>query len=118
VTNSSDAWLAGDDANLPNGSFVALAGDEIVGFSGLCRNPDGAIENGLTVVRRDWRRRGVAEALERAKLAWAASNGITQITTWTRTGNEGMRTLNERLGYVYRGVSITVRAPLPLPSGT
>ena len=109
---SLDDWLAGDDANVPEGSFVALAGDEIVGFSGLCRNPDGGVEDGLTVVRRSWRRRGLAVALKRAKLAWASVNGVSEIVTWTQNGNESMRALNERLGYEYRSVSITVRAPL------
>ena len=114
VTISLDDWLSGDDANLPEGSFVALAGEEIVGLSGLCRNPGGAVEDGLTVVRRDWRRRGLAEALKRSKLAWAAANGVEQIATWTQTGNEAMRALNERLGYTDRSVSITVRAELPI----
>lgn len=114
VTISLEDWLAGDDANLPEGSFIALAGEEIVGLSGLCRNPDGAVEDGLTVVRRDWRRRGLAEALKRAKLEWAAANGVAQIATWTQTGNEAMRALNERLGYTYGSVSITVRADLPV----
>jgi GNAT superfamily N-acetyltransferase len=114
VSISLDDWLAGDDGSVPEGSFVALAGDEIVGFSGLCRNPDGAFEDGLTVVRRDWRRRGLAEGLKRTKLAWAATNGVDEIATWTQTGNEGMRALNERLGYAYRSVSVTVRADLPL----
>ena len=63
-------------------------------------------------MRRDWRRRGLAEALKRAKLAWAAENGIAEIVTWTQRGNEGMRALNERLGYAYRSVSISVHAPL------
>ena len=114
VSISLDDWLAGDDGNVPEGSLVALAGHEIVGFSGLCRKPDGAFEDGLTVVRRDWRRRGLAEALKRTKLQWAAANGIDEISTWTQSGNEGMRALNERLGYVYRSVSITVRADLPV----
>ena len=113
VTVTLDDWLSGDDANLPDGSYVALAGDEIVGFSGLCRNSEGGVEDGLTVVRRDWRRRGLAEALKRAKLAWAATNGVPEITTWTQNGNAAMRALNERLGYVYRSVSVTVRADLP-----
>jgi GNAT superfamily N-acetyltransferase len=111
-----DDWLRGDDANVPEGSLVALAGDEIVGFSGLCRSPAGVFEDGLTVVRRAWRRRGVAEALKHAKLAWAAANGVTEIVTWTQTGNDGMRAVNERLGYAYRAVSINVRAALGAPA--
>jgi len=111
VTISLQDWLA-EEASLPAGSFVALAGDEIIGFSGLCRRHDGVVEDGLTVVRRAWRRRGLAEALKRAELAWAASNGVEEIITWTQKGNEGMRALNELLGYEYRSVSVTVRAPL------
>jgi mycothiol synthase len=115
VTVSLDDWLA-EGATLPEGSFVALHDDEIVGYSGLCRlDVDSTAEDGLTVVRRDWRRRGLAEALKRAELAWAAANGIQQIVTWTQRGNEGMRALNERLGYVYRSITVDVRAPLPLP---
>ena len=107
-------WLR-DEATLPGGSIVALAGDEIVGYSGLCaREEDGLAEDGLTVVRRSWRRRGLALALKREKLAWAAANGVGEIVTWTQRGNEGMRSVNEQLGYAYRSVSVSVRAPLPL----
>ena len=112
VTIALDDWLDGDGGDVPAGSFAALAGEDVVGFSGLCAMPDGVFEDGLTVVRSDWRRRGLAEALKRAKLAWAAENDISEIVTWTQRGNEGMRALNERLGYVYRSVSISVRAPL------
>ena len=72
-------------------------------------------EDGLTVVRRDWRRRGLAVALKRIKLAWAADNGYREIVTWTQRGNDGMRRVNERLGYEYRATSVTMVAPLPLP---
>ena len=112
VTISLADWLA-EEATVPEGSFVALAGGEVVGYTGLCRDAVGAVEDGLTVVRRDWRRRGLAAALKRTKLAWAAASGIDEIVTWTQTGNEAMRALNERLGYVYRSVSITVRTDLP-----
>jgi mycothiol synthase len=110
-----DDWLR-EEATLPEGSFVALAGDEIVGYSGLCRRGDDgtSAEDGLTVVRRSRRRHGLATALKRAELAWAAANGIREIVTWTQRGNDGMRSVNERLGYVYRSVGIMVRAPLPL----
>jgi mycothiol synthase len=115
VTISLEDWLA-DEATFPEGSFVALAGDEVVGYSGLCKLGDDptAAEDGLTVVRRDWRRRGLATALKRAELAWAAANGIREIVTWTQRGNEAMRAANERLGYVYRSVTVNVRGPIPL----
>ena len=101
----------------PEGSFVALAGGEIVGCAGLVKDEDHPerAENSLTAVRRDWRRRGLASTLKRAVLAWAAENGIREIYTWTQRGNEGMRAANEKLGYVTRNVSIRVRGPLPLP---
>ena len=65
-------------------------------------------------MRRDWRRRGLATALKRAELAWAAENGIREIVTWTQRGNDAMRAANERLGYVYRAVSLNMRGPIPL----
>ena len=115
VTISLDEWLA-EEATLPGGSFAALRDDAVVGYSGLCGLPDPAkAEDGLTVVRRGWRRRGLAEVLKRAELAWAAEHGIREIVTWTQRGNEGMRALNERLGYTYRSVSVSVSAPLGRP---
>ena len=115
VTISLEDWLH-DEATYPEGSFVALAGGEIVGYSGLCRwsGDDTIAEDGLTVVRRDWRRRGLATALKRAELRWAAGHGIREIVTWTQRGNDAMRAANERLGYVYRAVSLTMRGPIPL----
>jgi GNAT superfamily N-acetyltransferase len=77
--------------------------------------PDRA-ENSLTAVRRDWRGRGVAGALKETAIAWAAANGIRELYTWTQTGNENMRAVNERLGYVTRDVSISLRRALPLPT--
>lgn len=115
VTISLDEWLR-EEATLAEGSFVALADGEIVGYSGLCAHPTDPTRaiDGLTVVRRSWRRRGLAVGLKQAELAWAAANGIRELETWTQRGNEGMRAVNERLGYVTRSVSISVRAPLPL----
>jgi GNAT superfamily N-acetyltransferase len=115
VTISLEDWLR-DEATLPEGSFVALADGEIVGYSGVCRHDDdGVAEDGLTVVRRDWRRRGLALALKSRELEWAAANSFREVITWTQQRNAGMRALNEALGYEYRGVSVTMVAPLPLP---
>ncbi len=111
----------------PEGSFVALAarvppgegapGDEIVGCAGLLRDedrPDRA-EHALTAVRRDWRGRGLARTLKETTIAWAAAEGLRELYTWTQEGNESMRAVNERLGYVTRGFAVNVRRALPLP---
>jgi mycothiol synthase len=111
---SLEVWLR-DEATLPDGSFVALSGNEIVGLSGLvAHDNEGVAEDGLTVVRRDWRHRGLATALKRKELAWAAQHGFREVVTWTQLGNDGMRRVNELLGYEYRDVSITMLASLPL----
>ena len=101
----------------PEGMFLGLSEGRIVGCAGLERDTDdpSRAENALTAVLRGWRGRGIATALKETALACAAKQGIGLVYTWTQQGNVGMRRLNERLGYAYRGESITVRAPLPLP---
>jgi mycothiol synthase len=108
-------WLV-EEATLPAGSFVALAGDEIVGYAGLMRWPDepAKAEHGLTVVRRDWRGRGVAAALKERQIAWAHGNGISELVTWTQTGNENMQAVNTRLGYATTEIDFSFSRSLPL----
>jgi len=108
-----EEWLR-DEATLPGGSIVALDGERVVGYAGLLswNDDDTRAENGLTAVDRDWRRRGLATALKRRQIAWASANGIRELVTWTQTGNEGMRSANERLGYVTRTISLRMRREL------
>jgi GNAT superfamily N-acetyltransferase len=113
ATIAVDAWLR-EEATLPGGSFVALEHGMIVGYAGLLAwdgDPSRA-ENGLTVVDRRWRGRGLATALKRRQLAWAAANGITQVVTWTQADNEAMRRVNQGLGYVTGTISRTMRRDL------
>jgi len=100
----------------PRAVFVALAGSEVIGCAGLLPDTDdpGRAEHALTAVRRDWRRRGVATALKRTCLAWAASHGLGEVDTWTQRGNDGMRALNTSLGFCTRTESLSMRASLPL----
>ena len=114
VVVSLEDWLR-DEATLPGGSFVALQGDRIVGYSGLMRHDNpGVAEDGLTVVTRDWRRRGLALALKRLELEWAIEHGFKEVSTWTQRRNEGMRRVNEELGYTYRTVAAKMMGPVPL----
>jgi GNAT superfamily N-acetyltransferase len=113
ATISLDEWLR-DEATLPAGSIVALADGEIVGYAELIawNEDDARAENGLTVVDRAWRGRGLATALKRRQLAWASANGLREIVTWTQQGNEVMQHVNVGLGYVTRSISRTVRRDL------
>jgi hypothetical protein len=45
ATLSREDWLR-DEATLPAGSFVALAGGEVVGYSGLYRRDDHGVAEG------------------------------------------------------------------------
>ena len=45
------------------------------------------------------RRRGIATALKRAQIAWAAEHGYREIVTSSVEANKAMRTVNEQLGY-------------------
>jgi GNAT superfamily N-acetyltransferase len=79
--------------------FLALAGDEVVGYAALQAHGDKAF-HGLTATRRDWRRRGIATALKRAEIAAAKRAGISRLLTESEERNEPMRRLNEKLGFV------------------
>jgi mycothiol synthase len=107
-------WMR-DEATRPDGSFVAIEADEPVGYAGLMEHANGlaTAEHGLTVVRRDRRGRGIARALKRAQLHWAASSGVVELVTWTQKGNEAMQALNASLGYENRSRVLTMQGPLP-----
>ena len=114
VTHPRATWLR-DEATRPEGSFVAFDGSELVGYAGMSEhaNGDATAEHGLTVVRRDRRRRGIARALKQSQLHWASSSGVVELVTWTQKGNEAMQALNASLGYVTRSRALTMQGPLP-----
>ena len=114
VTHPRATWLR-DEATRPEGSFVAFDGGELVGYAGMTAhaNGDATAEHGLTVVRRDRRRRGIARALKLSQLYWASSSDVVELVTWTQKGNEAMQALNASLGYVTRSRALTMQGPLP-----
>ena len=99
---------------MPDAVLAALAGDEVVGYTGLRRR--GAVspiaENMLTAVRPHWRRRGIATALKREQVARARAAGIERIFTTNDETNAGMRGVNARLGYQPAPAHIVVKGPL------
>src|SRR5262245_9643162 len=78
--------------------FVAVANGEPIGYVSMDDSGrDGY--NGLTAVRREWRRRGVATALKRTQMAAAKHLGFERLITGSEERNLPMRTLNAKLGY-------------------
>jgi mycothiol synthase len=114
VTYKLESWLR-EEATRPDGSFAAFENGEPVGYAGLTEHANGTAtaENGLTVVRRDRRGRGIARLLKRTQLHWAAGAGVVELVTWTQRGNEAMQALNRSLGYVDTSKVITYQGPLP-----
>jgi GNAT superfamily N-acetyltransferase len=113
---SYERWRA-TDIDRPNTPpelcFLALAGDAVIGYAVLQDSGERAF-HGLTVTRRDWRRRGVATALKRAEIAAAKRAGYKRLLTESEERNEPMRKLNEKLGFVPapEWSTIVIRGPL------
>ena len=109
-----ETWLR-EEATRPEGSFVAIEDGEIVGYAGLLEHANGpaSAEHGLTAVRGDCRRRGIARSLKQAQLHWAAGAGVLELVTWTQRGNEAMQALNRSLGYRDVSTVLTMQGPLP-----
>lgn len=107
-----EEWVAREADSSP-AAFVALDGGTVVGYARLYELPGHRLENGLTAVRRSHRRRGLALALKRAQLSWAAEHGYREIITSTVSGNDAMRAVNARLGYRPLKEEIVVEGPVP-----
>jgi GNAT superfamily N-acetyltransferase len=85
----------------PEGYFVALDGDRIVGVSIFMKdlkNPK-ELHTDDTGVHRDYRRRGIATALKVKALTWAKDAGYDTIRTANEYTNRAMLSINERLGF-------------------
>jgi GNAT superfamily N-acetyltransferase len=110
-------WLAHDmrgPGDRPEATFVALAGDEVVGYAKLFltdARPSVAVHD-MTAVRRAWRGKGIAGALKRAQIGWAKEHGFTTLTTGNELRNEPIRRLNRRLGYREAPGRVLMRGPL------
>jgi GNAT superfamily N-acetyltransferase len=93
-------------------AFVALDGGRVVGYASLheLRAQPHRLEHGLTGVLRSHRGRGLAQALKRAQIVWAARHGYRELVTETQLLNAPMRAVNAKLGYVERPGAVEVRA--------
>ena len=82
--------------------FLVLDGDLVVGLNNLWKNEiDKGINTGLTGVRREYRRKGVASALKHTSLSCAKANGYEWVRTDNVSTNQGMLSINFRAGFKF-----------------
>jgi mycothiol synthase len=95
-------WMAHNmrrPTDSPEATFIALAGEEVVGFAKLSLTAPTAAGHAMTAVKRAWRGRGIAGALKAAEINWALANGYTELHTSNEERNAPISRLNARLGY-------------------
>ena len=112
-----EEWLSRDmqgTSDRPEATFVALAGDQVVGYAKLALSSarEHVVMHDLTGVLRDWRGRGIAAALKRTQIAWAKQAGFAKLETSNELRNEPIRRLNERYGYVVEPGQISLLGPI------
>lgn len=105
------AWEIDQPGRDPRLAFVALVDGEVAGYA-TAGVVGGVGYNGLTVVRRAHRRRGIARALKLHQLAAATALGLPRLVTGSEERNEPMRRLNESLGYRPVPGAVVLRGPL------
>jgi mycothiol synthase len=85
-------------ADSPEATFIALAGEEVIGYAKLSLTPPTA-GHSMTAVKRAWRGRGIAGALKATEINWALAHGYTELHTSNEERNTPIKRLNARLGY-------------------
>jgi GNAT superfamily N-acetyltransferase len=95
-------WMAHNmerPTDSPEATFIALAGQEVVGFAKLSLTAPTAAGHAMTAVKRAWRGRGIAGALKATEIKWALGHGYTELHTSNEERNTPIKRLNARLGY-------------------
>ena len=85
--------------------FIALAGQEFVGYSNLSAIAQG-YNTEMTGVLPGYRGHGIASLLKLYGIRYAQEHGAGQIDTQNDSINEGMIALNQKLGFMQTGAQL------------
>ena len=95
---------------VPEAYFVAIDGDQYIGLSTLHKHKaEEDLEIGLTGVKRDYRRLGIATCLKIKAIEYAKKHQYSRIETENQSGNKPMLELNKRLGFKEKYVWLCFR---------
>jgi RimJ/RimL family protein N-acetyltransferase len=85
-----------------DGTFVAVAADEVVGSLHVGQSSFGYGEIGM-MVAREWRGRGVGSGLVAAAIEWGRENGLHKLTLDVFPHNEAAIGLYRKFGFAEEG---------------
>jgi RimJ/RimL family protein N-acetyltransferase len=95
------AWTLRDPLVPHDGYFIAVHREEYIGISEFGINPaDNSLQAGLVGVKKAFRHRGVAIAMQLRAVSYARRLGYELIKTSTAVDNMPMRSLYEKLGFI------------------
>ncbi len=101
---SYETWLTRIPTSpmlLPEGYFFALDGDELIGITELAKsNRPKTLQTGLTGVKQNYRRKGIAQSLKLKAAEFAKHYGAQFIRTNNHIINRPMLAINEAMGFV------------------
>jgi predicted ABC-type transport system involved in lysophospholipase L1 biosynthesis ATPase subunit/predicted GNAT family acetyltransferase len=106
---TEERWRERARGSATSRQFLAFSAAEAIGIAGLFDDGGGCAQIVSVWVSPDHRGRGVARALTRAALDFAAAAGLARITLWVTEGNAPARGLYDGLGFRATGR----RQPLP-----
>jgi RimJ/RimL family protein N-acetyltransferase len=87
------------------GTFVAVAGTEVVGSLNIEMSRFGFGEIGMAVARA-WRRRGVGSALLAAAIDWARGRGVHKLSLSVFPHNAAAIALYRKFGFIEEGLRV------------
>jgi mycothiol synthase len=105
---------------IPEATFVALAGDQAVGYSQLAwmSRSAGIADGAMLAVRADWRGKGIARALKAAQIAWAIDNGLHELRAGNDELNIPARAVNAHFPYIPLPDFLALRGPTATQTST
>ena len=98
---------------IPEATFVALEGEQVVGYGklGWINRSAGIADHDMLAVRRAWRGRGIAQSLKAAQIAWALDNGLVELRTGNEERNTAARAVNAHFPYTPMPDGLAFRGP-------